>query len=289
MNSRKFTILATLTLFLISLTFLYGCGGQDNKSGTQVNSNQQQAEEQYKIRLNHGLPQEHFMALEIQEWADLVEQKSDGRLKIEMYPSAQLYKDPDLIQAVRSGVIEAGATYNFLFENLIPEFEPLVFPRIMTSTRHMHNVINGDVGNILMSRVEENDMKVLSWLYWPVETTGTISNKPIHVPSDMKGMKFRTTGGIQAVLLKKVGASSSYISGAEMYMALQRRTIDGGLQNNFAHVLDRKFYEVSPYYTITKMGQTVDLIIINKSFMIVYPLTYNKFWWIRAGKCRKKA
>jgi TRAP-type C4-dicarboxylate transport system substrate-binding protein len=92
-----------------------------------------------------------------------------------------------------------------------------------------------------------------------------ITTKPIKVPADLKGQIIRGASPEHALVIKKWGAGPSFLTGAEVYLGLQRNTINGAL-NSLATYMDRKLYEAAPYVLMTPFTVVHTFIVMNKGF-----------------------
>jgi len=222
----------------------------------------------YTIRLGHGLPATHYIAIQYANWAKMIKEESNGRLNVKIYPGGQLYTDTNLISAVKTGACEMGAVYSFNLTSIIPEFNIFVIPGVFNGRDTFLKAIEGYVGEKLFEKTEEKGIKALGWIVWAIggEDQGVISKKPIHVPSDMKGMTVRSMGSQQAQYFEEYcGASSGYVPGAELYMALQRGTLDAS-SATLSHLIDRKLSEVAPYFCKIPQASYPTVLIMNKGF-----------------------
>jgi len=226
------------------------------------------ADKVYTIRFAHGLPGTHHVAIEYANWAKMIKEESNGRLNVKIYPGGQLYTDTNLISAVRTGACEMGSVYTFNLASIVPEYKIFVIPAVIIGRDTLLKVIEGDIGEKLFAKTEEKGIKPLGWVVWSIggEEMGIISKKPIHVPSDMKGMVVRSMGPEQAQYFEEYcGASSAMVPGAELYMAMQRGTLNASVAT-FSHLVDRKLHEVAPNICLFPVGSYPNVLIINKDF-----------------------
>ena len=229
------------------------------------------ADVEYKIRCSLGPPENHFISEQFRDWANLIKEKTDGRVEVELYYSQQLYKDSQVIEAIQTGAIEAGCAYTFALATMIPEFEIFNMPMLFDTTAEQEKVLNSRIGKILANKTETKGLKYLGWFYWPQEDLGFVSTKEIKVPGDFKGLKIRGLSGVAAKWFESLGASPAYISGAELYMAFQRGTVDAA-NGQLAGMITRKQYEVAPYMILSVSGGSMgSLPVINKRYFSKLP------------------
>jgi len=245
----------------------------------------------YKIRFAHGLPETHWVAMEYANWAKMVNEESNGRLKVEVYPGGQLYNDKKLISAVKTGACEMGSVYTFTLGTIVPEFKAFATPFVIQSRDTFLKVIEGDIGKELFGKIEGKGLKPLGWLIWsisgPEEEQGIISTTPVHVPSDLKGKIIRPISSEQIQYVQEYcGASTAYVPGAELYMAFQRGTLNASFAA-LSHLVDRKLYEVASYFTIFPQASCPNVLIMNKQFYDKLPEELQQVIINVSGKIQK--
>ncbi|RLA87401.1 MAG: hypothetical protein DRG40_00405 [Deltaproteobacteria bacterium] len=251
----------------------------------------------YKMRYSHGLPPQHYMAQIQAKWAKLVEEKSGGRIKIEVYPGGTLVNDKHLFEALSTGSVEVGGIYNFYLEPNVPEFAGLA--PFGVAWNHDVNVAvsesfakkKGPAWECAKA-AEKKNLKVVAWLPWGEAgprhgMAGT--GKQIILPEDMKGRKIRPLGSLAPKVYKVYGGRPVYLSGAELYTALQRGTVDAVLICA-AHMIQRKLVEVTDWYTGNfPWGTYVSTIIcVNRDFYNELPPDLQRILFEAGEECRKE-
>ena len=253
----KKSILFVLTIVLLTFFFV--------QTGLAAASNPE-----YKIRCSLGPPENHFISEQFRDWANLIKEKTDGRVEVEIYYCQQLYKDAEVIEAIQTGAIEAGCVYTFRLATMIPEFEIFNMPMLFDTTAEEEKILNSHIGGMLAKKAETKGLKYLGWFYWPQEDLGFVSTKEIKVPGDLKGLKIRGLSVVGAKWFESLGASPAYISGAELYMAFQRGTLDAAI-GQVAGMISRKQYEVAPYMICLGTSAMGSLPMINKRYFSKLP------------------
>jgi|WetSurMetagenome_2_1015567.scaffolds.fasta_scaffold03802_5 C4-dicarboxylate-binding protein DctP len=246
------------------------------------------AQEKYTMRFNHGLPADHFLAKQYSEWGALINQRSKGVLKVEMYPSATLFKDQELIGAIQMGTIESGAFWPFNISKSVPELNVLSMPFTFYTTDQVTRFVNSDVRVMLDERAAQKKMKILSYVIYPAETFGLVTKQQLKTPSDCKGKVFRATDNMTADMAKSWGAGASFLSGAELYMALQRGTIDG-VFSVLQTLVERKLYEVAPYFTVVPVLYVTGIIGMNEDYFAKLPKELQRIILDVSKEIEKKA
>jgi C4-dicarboxylate-binding protein DctP len=216
------------------------------------------------IRFSYGLPEKHYVSYQLQEWGRLVTQ-NDSSLKVQMFPSAQLYKDADAVEAVQTGAIESAMAYTFNLARIAPLTRVFDAVYLIDSTDLEGRIIQSPIRTKIDAQLEKKNIKIIAYVVWSEEDFGIVSTKECHVPADTKGLTVRAIGPESANLLKGYGSNPTFLSGSEMYMALQRGVIQGTCATVTTSV-ERKLYEVAPNVTIVPYGTVVTVITMNKGY-----------------------
>jgi tripartite ATP-independent transporter DctP family solute receptor len=218
-----------------------------------------------KMRLTHQFPESHFVAQVAKQFAEDVNQKTGGSVVVEVYPAAQAYKPKEVIKAVISGAIEAGMTTNMRWSGIIPVMDLFVVPYLITDYEVVKNVLYGSVGESLFGLMAKKGVKPLMWTFQTRTMIYTSNEKNLKMPEDFKGKKMRGTSKIMNKGVEALGASPVSVSGPEVYMALQRGTLDIGLTDVSA-ALARHYYEVQKYGTIANSFAVTFVAFMNPKF-----------------------
>ncbi|MGW8156914.1 MAG: TRAP transporter substrate-binding protein [Desulfoprunum sp.] len=261
MNKIKVMKKCLLLLVIVVMLPSISANGGDQSS--------QAPRKETMIRFSHGLPENTYISNQLKDWADLSMKENSG-LKIQIYPSAQLFKDADAIEAVMTGSIESAQGYSFNLARIVPEMGIFDCPFLFDSSDMLAKVFNSSVRQRLDVELAKKNIKVLAYILWSVEQQGITSVKLLKVPADAKGMTSRVLGPESAALWKSWGMNPTFLSGSEVYMALQRGVIQSNLSSIMSNV-ERKYYEVAPYQTIFPLGVVVSTIFINKDFFDQLP------------------
>jgi len=224
---------------------------------------------EYKIRFTTGFPDYHYMAKQFTELGNLIEEKTDGRVKVEIYYGGQLYKDNQAIEAVQTEMIEAGAVHTFLLSTIVPEFEIFNLPLLFNTTSEVFKVYS-HFKDIFVKKLEEKNLVILAGICDSSEQFCLISKKVIKRPEDLRGLKIRATSNVCAEWFKTFGAEPGYISGAELYMALQRGTMNAA-GSQLAGLIQRKQYEVANNATMLPWIANMAIAVINRKYLAKLP------------------
>ncbi len=216
------------------------------------------------LRISLQLPLKHHLGQNLLDFQQEVEKESNGSLKIEIYPSAQLYKDAEVPQAVASGAIEMGVASLTQYAGTIPAVDITYVPFMFDSTEKvMKGTAPGSpIRNALDSAILGTGTRVLWWQAYGSNIILS-KKKEIRVPADVKGMKVRVFGKTLGDTISTVGGVPTMLSGSEQFLAYQRGTVDAGMTGITA-VKSRKLYEVMDNMTLTNDADIEFIVIINE-------------------------
>lgn len=198
------------------------------------------------IKMVGTAPLQHHLTKGLEMYKDSVMKKSGGQVEMEIYPAQQLYNEKDLVNALPKGAVE-GALFNPDFwAGLVRSEGPMFFPAYYKDRALFYRFFESEAWEIVKKEFEEKgNVKVLSMA--EVGVGGLISKKPVAKMDDFKGLRTRSYGEYIAVFLQSVGSAPVVMSAGDMYLALQRGTIDAAL-TSMGGIMDRKLFEVGKYY-----------------------------------------
>ncbi|MDI7261262.1 MAG: DctP family TRAP transporter solute-binding subunit [Thermodesulfobacteriota bacterium] len=218
--------------------------------------------QQTVLRYAGQLPTTHHLTKADYRFAKMVEEKTNGKVKIEIYPAGQLYRMDGIRKAVMSGTVDMGVTYEGTWTGPIPSVDFFIIPFVLNNYREVQKAWGGKIGNKLRDEMEKNGVKALGFGAYGESFSITNIKKPLKRPEDFKGLKIRTHEPIAAESVKALGASPVFMSSAEVYTALQKGTVDGATSGPTSFV-QRKWYEITKYSTITFSVYSVWPVMIN--------------------------
>jgi C4-dicarboxylate-binding protein DctP len=199
-----------------------------------------------------------------ERFKQLAEAKFPGRVRVEIYPSAQLMDDSDAIEALAFGEIQMTAAALSLYDRLTPKFQlfdlPFLFPDIAAVERFQHT----PVGQTLLTALTRQGM--LGLTFWHNGMKHLTGPRALRRPEDAAGLKFRIMESdvLQAQVLA-LGGSPQKMAFSEVYQALQTGTVDAQ-ENSWSNIYSSKLYEVQPYTMETNHGYIGYLVAVNADF-----------------------
>lgn len=254
------TILATIT----TMVFLAACGNADKTNSGSNTAGDNDGYEDAKIRLAYNLPQDHHISKGIEKFAKEVKERSDGKVDIQVYPAGQLLDDKDMNDSILSGGVEMGVNSSTLWSSTVPAMGIFDVPYLFTHYDDVGKAVGGEFGDKLRGAMEDKGAKVLMFAdYGYIQFAN--NKRQLEHPDDFKGLKIRSIGDLPSELIKAYGASPAFMGGGEVYMALQRHTVDGATSGTTA-MAQRKYDEVAKYLTINNYAYMEFLLVSNKQF-----------------------
>ncbi|MBU0927901.1 MAG: DctP family TRAP transporter solute-binding subunit [Spirochaetes bacterium] len=200
-----------------------------------------------------------------------VEANSNGRIKVELFPSGVLGNEPNTLIQVKSGVVESYISSSGGMASFYPLIDVTNLPFAFSSYNVGYKVYDGAFGKEFAADIEAKaGFKVLGF----GESGGffaiTNSKKPVRSPADMKGIKLRAMSPIHQAIAKSLGASAITIAWAEVYTSLQTGVVDGQM-NPISIITMAKFQEVQKYITLTNHLYAPYVWVINPKFYASLP------------------
>ncbi|BAE49699.1 TRAP transporter substrate-binding protein [Paramagnetospirillum magneticum] len=195
----------------------------------------------------------------------LAEERTKGRVKVEVYPNSQLYKDKEEMEALQLGAVQMLAPSLAKFGPLgVKEFEVFDLPYIFPSKDVLRSVTGGPVGASLLKKLEGKG--IIGLAYWDNGFKIMSANKPIKAPSDLKGVKMRIQSSkVLDAEMRALGALPQVMAFSEVYQALQTGVVDG-TENPPSNMYTQKMHEVQKHATMTNHGYLGYAVIVNKKF-----------------------
>ena len=196
---------------------------------------------------------------------ELAEERTKGRVKVEVYANSTLYKDKEEVEALQLGAVQMLAPSLAKFGPLgVKEFEVFDLPYIFPSKAALQRIEDGPVGANLFKKLESKGIKGLA--YWDNGFKVMSANKPLHMPADFRGLKMRIQSSkVLEAQMRALGALPQVLAFSEVYQALQTGVVDG-TENPPSNLYTQKMNEVQEYVTVSNHGYLGYAVIVNKKF-----------------------
>jgi C4-dicarboxylate-binding protein DctP len=195
----------------------------------------------------------------------LAEERTKGRVKVEVYPNSQLYKDKEEMEALQLGAVQMLAPSLAKFGPLgVREFEVFDLPYIFDNYAELHRITQGPIGAGLLKKLDSKG--IIGLAYWDNGFKVMSANKPLRTPADFRGLKMRIQSSkVLDSQMRALGATPQVMAFSEVYQALQTGVVDG-TENPPSNLYTQKMYEVQKYVTLSDHGYLGYAVIVNKKF-----------------------
>jgi C4-dicarboxylate-binding protein DctP len=199
------------------------------------------------------------------KFKELAEKYTNGKVKVEVYANSTLYKDKEELEALQLGAVQMLAPSNSKFGPIgVKDFEVFDLPYLLPNKAALRKVTDGPIGKAMLKKLESKGMVGLA--YWDNGFKEMSANKPLRMPEDYKGLKFRIQSSkVLEAQFRALGAIPQVMAFSEVYQALQTGVVDGQ-ENTPSNMFTQKFHEVQKYTTLTNHGYIGYVVVVNKKF-----------------------
>src|SRR5450830_953353 len=217
------------------------------------------------IRFSHVVANDTPKGKAAERFKELAEKATKGRVKVEVYPNSTLYKDKEELEALQLGAVQMLAPSNSKFGPIgIKDFEVFDLPFLLPNLASLRKVTEGPIGKKMLTLLDAKGMVGLA--YWDNGFKQMSANKPLHVPADYKGQKFRIQSSkVLEAQFRLLGATPQVMAFSEVYQALQTGVVDGQ-ENTPSNMYTQKMDEVQKFTTLTNHGYIGYVVVVNKKF-----------------------
>ena len=217
------------------------------------------------IKFSHVVSSDTPKGHAAERFKELAEKATQGRVKIDLYPNSQLYKDKEELDALQLGAVQMLAPSLAKFGPLgVKEFEVFDLPYIFPNREALDRVTEGPVGKGLLKKLEPKG--IIGLAFWDNGFKLMSANKPLHTPADFKGLKMRIQSSkVLDAQMRALGANPQVLAFSEVYQALQTGVVDG-TENPPSNFYTQKMNEVQKHVTLSNHGYLGYAVIVNKKF-----------------------
>jgi len=218
---------------------------------------------QTTMRISIVTPKDSHYGQAIDHFARVVEEKTDGRYKIQTFYSSALGGEREIVEAVQMGTQELSLTGTSVTSNFVPPAKILDMPYLFRDYAHARGVLDSEIGDRIMEKYSDYGFKALGWAENGFRHM-TTSNKAISTPDDLNGLKLRTMETpIHIQAYRDFGVLPTPMSFSELFTALQQGVVDGQ-ENPLSVITTSKLYEVQKHLTLTGHVYTASVFLMNK-------------------------
>ena len=223
-----------------------------------------QAADPIVIKYSHVVAENTPKGQSAIKFKELVEQRLGGKVQVEVFPNSQLFNDDKVLPALLLGDVQIAAPSLSKFgkyTSQLPVFDlPFLFKDIQAAERFQ----NGPAGQKLLMSMESKGLIGLGFLHNGLKQLS--ANKPLHVPADAKGLKFRIQpSDVLAAQFEAVGATPLKKAFSEVFTLLQTHAIDGQ-ENTWSNIYSQKYHEVQEYFTESNHGLIDYMVVTSAAF-----------------------
>lgn len=256
-GKRLIMIKKNLLLMLIALFAFSGCTKESNVT---------------VLKLAHVLDVTHPVHKAMVFMGEKLSEKSNGTMRMDIYPSGQLGAERELIELLQIGSLAMTKVSASPMESFVPEMKVFSIPYVFRSNDHFWNVLNGPIGKSLLLSGQDYFLRGLCY-YDAGSRSFYTKDVPVNTPADLSGLKIRVMKSMTAVkMVQSLGGSATPISWGELYTALQQGVVDGA-ENNPPSFYLSKHYEVCKYYSLDEHTSVPDILLMStKVFDRLSPL-----------------
>jgi C4-dicarboxylate-binding protein DctP len=254
------TVQARIRLVLIGffLVTVAACGGSEGAGGAASTPTP------YVIKFPHVVAQATPKGQMAQRFKELAEERFPGRVRVEVYPSAQLMEDTESIEALAFGEVQMIATSVSLYDRLTQKFQVFDLPFLFPNLEAVERFQASPAGRDLLTTLSEQG--ILGLQFWHNGMKQFSGPRPLIEPDDARGLKFRVMeSDILQAEIEAIGGSPQKMAFGEVFQALQTGTVDAQ-ENTWSNIYSSKFYEVQPYITQSNHGYIGYYLAVNAGF-----------------------
>ncbi len=217
------------------------------------------------IKFSHVVATDTPKGQAAERFKALAEKATAGRVKVEVYPNSQLYKDKEELEALQLGAVQMLAPSLAKFGPLgVKDFEVFDLPYLFPNKTALYNVTEGPVGKALLGKLSAKGIVGLA--FWDNGFKIMSANKPLLMPADFKGLKMRIQASkVLDAQMRALGANPQVLAFSEVYQALQTGVVDG-TENPPSNMYTQKMHEVQKHVTVSNHGYLGYAVIVNKKF-----------------------
>lgn len=214
------------------------------------------------LTLNHDGAIEHPYHAGSLKFAELVEAKTNGSIKIDIFPASQIASGTKAVEYVQLGTLDIALAATTSMENFVPKVGVVGLPFVFANKAEVFKTLDGEVGKYLSELCEEKGFVILAWWDNGFRSFSN-SKRPVVTPEDIKGLKIRTPESTTILkMYEALGATSTAMAVSEVYTALSTGVVDGQ-DNTVSNFKNNKYYEIQKYLSISNHIYTSEPLVMS--------------------------
>lgn len=236
-------------------------------------------DQERRLVLAHNINADHPVHRGLVDFAQELDRISKGQIKVQIYPNGQLGQEREVLELLQTGAIAFSKVSSSNLENFSKIWSVINLPYIFRSKEHHFNVLDGEVGEILLDKLQESRLQGLT--FYDAGARSFYAKKPILHPRDVEGLKIRVMGSQSAIsMMNAIGGLATPMSYGEVYTGLQQNVIDGAENNVFA-LTTKKHGEVAKHYSLDEHAMMPDVLV--SSLDVWKTLSKKEREWVTAA------
>jgi TRAP-type transport system periplasmic protein len=254
---------ALLLLVVFSLFVLSACSQESSNGGAKEDAKNESGEKLMKLAVVTS--EDRSLTKGLEKFGELVESKTNGSIKVEVYPNGQLGGDREVFESLQFGSIQGTTMSTGPIAQFVPKFNVFDLPFLFPNSEIAYEVLDGKIGTDLLAELESQN--VIGLNYWENGFRHlTNGKKEVKTPEDVEGLKVRTLeNDLHMDIWSELGANPTPMAFTELFAGLQQGVVDGQ-ENPVGNVTSNKFYEVQKYLTKTGHVYNASPFLISKDF-----------------------
>ncbi|CAM3872848.1 TRAP transporter substrate-binding protein [Alkalicoccus chagannorensis] len=240
-------------------------GGDNNGNNGNNGSNEASGDdgETYTLSIGHTLAEASHYQEGLEEFKEIVEERSDGRLQIDIFADGALGGEREMIESLQMGDQEMVLTSTGPMSGFAEEVTVVDLPFLFENHDHAHTVLDGDIGQGLLDELEPHDLHGLAWWENGFRHV-TNNNHPVEGPEDIDGLSLRTMeNDIHMAAFEEMGGDPTPMSFTELFTSLQQGVVDGQ-ENPIPVIHSSRFYEVQDHLSLTNHVYNPSIMMISQ-------------------------
>lgn len=217
------------------------------------------------IKFSHVVAPDTPKGIAATQFKKFAEERTGGKVVVELYPNSQLYKDKEELEALQLGAVQMLAPTASKFGPIgLKEYQAFDLPYLFPDRATVHKVTNGPVGAAMLRKLDSKGMVGLA--FWDNGFRAMSANTPLRLPTDARGLKIRINSSkVNAETIKALGGLPQTLALSEVYQALDTGVVDG-TDGPLSNLYTQKQHEVQKHVTLTDHSFSAYVVVVNKPF-----------------------
>jgi tripartite ATP-independent transporter DctP family solute receptor len=251
---KKVKLLASLVLAsFVAASLMAGCGSSKSAD----------SKKEIVLKAADNQPEDYPTTMGLKHMAKLLDEKTKGRIKMQVYAGGQLGDEKSTIEMAQMGTLAIARVSSAPLVGFVPKMGVYSMPFIFRDSDHLWKVLSGDIGKSMLKELETNNLVGLGYYDSGARSFYT-TKKPLNTPEDAQGLKLRVQQSkIFVDTVNALGGSATPMSYGDVYSGLQTGVIDGA-ENNPPSLYSAKHFEVCKYYSLDEHAMVPETLIMSK-------------------------